>query len=169
MINQLPRNILSFFLLVLIQVMILNNIQISNLGIYSFLYVLFILILPFETPSWLLLISAFLLGISIDIFSDTTGLHAASTVFMAFLRPYLLRITAPREGYEAGSQPTVYSYGFEWFLRYSLPLIFAHHIMFFYLDAFDFSDFFRTLFRTLLSIVFTTVTIVLTQFFVSKK
>ena len=80
--NQILKNIIRFVVLVFIQVAILNNIQISGF-INPYMYVLFILLLPFETPNWILLVLSFFLGLSIDIFSNTLGMHASASVFMA--------------------------------------------------------------------------------------
>lgn len=165
MINLVSRNIIRFIFLVLLQVLILNNI---NLGGYinPYLYVLFILMLPFETPKWLLLISAFLLGLSIDMFSDTAGLHSAACVFMAYCRPFILNVASSKQEYEqgAGIQPTIRDLGFNWFFSYSLILVSIHHLLLFYLEVFGFGEFFHTLLRALLSILFTMIMLVLSQY-----
>lgn len=101
MIEIIPRNIFRFIVLVLIQVLILNNIEFSGY-INPFLYVLFILLLPFETPAWLLLVSGFALGLTVDLFMNTPGLHAAATVLTAFVRPFVLRILLPVTGMNPG-------------------------------------------------------------------
>ena len=135
MIEILQKNILRFIILVLVQVLIFNNIDLSGY-INPYIYVLFILLLPFETPGWLLLVLGFLLGLSIDIFQDSLGVHIVATVFMAFLRPSVLKIIAPRDGYESGTYPRVYYYGSSWFLKYAAILIFAHHLVLFYIEIF---------------------------------
>ena len=84
MIKLFGRNIIRFVILVLLQVLVLDNIQISG-HIVPHFYVLFILLMPFETPNWLLLLTAFALGLSVDMFNHTLGMHAAATVFMASL------------------------------------------------------------------------------------
>ncbi len=168
MIEIIPRNIIRFIVLVLIQVLVLNNIQLSGY-INPYIYVLFILLLPFETPSWLLLISGFFLGLTIDLFMNTLGLHAAATVFLAFLRPYVLNLFAPRDGYEAGTFPRILYYGTGWFLKYAAVLILFHHLALFFLEVFRFSDFFLTLFRALLSSVFSIILVVLSQFVMFRK
>ena len=94
MIKILSRNIIRFLFLVFIQVLVFNNIQVSGL-INPYIYVIFILLLPFETPKWAILGLAFLLGISVDLFTNTPGMHSTATVLMAFLRPYVLSIIAP--------------------------------------------------------------------------
>ena len=168
MIRILSRNIFRLIILVIIQVLILNNIQFSGY-INPFMDVLFILLLPFDTPYWILLSSAFILGLSIDIFSDTFGLHAAATVFMAYLRPYVLFAIAPRDKYEPGTYPRLYYYGFNWFLKYSTILIFAHHLFLFYIEIFRFSGFFATFLRVGLSSVFSILLVVLSQYLFFRK
>lgn len=163
MINMVSRNIIRFIFLVLFQVFILNNI---NLGGYinPYFYVFFILLLPFETPKWLLLMSSFLLGLSVDMFSDTAGLNAAACVFMAFCRPYILGVVSSRQEYEPGIQPIIRDLGFNWFFSYALILVSIHHLLLFYLEVFSFSEFFHTFLRTFLSIAFTMLLLILSQY-----
>ena len=168
MINLLGRNIGRFIVLVLFQVLVLNNIQFSGY-VNPFMYVLFILLLPFETPRWLLLFSGFLLGLSVDIFSNTLGLHASASVFMAFMRPYILTIMAPRDGYETGTYPRIFYYGLTWFLNYTIILVLMHHVFLFYFEVFRFAEFFRTLLRVIFSSAFSIAIIVLSQYIIYRK
>lgn len=154
--------------LVFFQVVILNNIQLGGY-INPYFYVLFILLLPFETPKWLLLISAFVLGLLVDMFSDTIGLHAAACVLMAYCRPGVLRIVSPRQEYEPGIRPIIRDLGVKWFFNYSLILVSTHHILLFFLEVFSFSDFFHTLLRTILSIMFTILLLILSQYIMYKR
>jgi rod shape-determining protein MreD len=168
MIKVLPRNILRMTILVLFQVFILNNLQFSGY-VNPYMYVLFILLLPFETPGWLLLSLAFVLGISIDVFANTPGLHASATVLMAWLRPMVLDYFAPRDGYVPGTNPRVYYYGLAWFVQYSAILIFAHHFFLFYIEVFRLSDFLLTFRRVVFSGIFTLFLVVLSQFFIFRR
>jgi len=168
MIKEIVKYILRFVILVLIQILIFNNIELSGY-INPFIYILFILLLPFDTPGWLLLILGFLLGISIDIFSDTLGMHTIATTLMAFLRPFVLDIIAPRDGYETGSNPTISFYGLSWFFRYAAILTVIHHFVLFYIEIFHFGGFFSTLLRVILSSAVTLFLIILSQFFVYRQ
>ncbi len=168
MIKILARNILRIIVLVLFQVFILNNVQFSGY-VNPYLYVLFILLLPFETPGWLLLSLGFVLGLTIDLFANTPGLHASATVFTAFLRPAVLGFFAPRDGYVPGTFPRVYYYGFTWFLQYSAILILAHHLFLFYIEVFRLADFLLTLRRVISSSVFTLFLVVLSQYFIYRR
>lgn len=168
MIRILGRNILRLFVVVLLQVFIINNIEISSM-INPYFYVIFILLLPFETPGWVLLSTSFVLGLTVDLFMNTPGLHAASCVFMAFLRPQVLSMTAPRDGYDPGSFPRLYYYGFNWFLKYSLILVFTHHLVLFYIEVFRFSGFLHTFSKVVLSTILSVILIMISQYFIFRK
>ncbi|MFZ4401744.1 MAG: rod shape-determining protein MreD [Bacteroidales bacterium] len=167
--NLYFRNILRFLLLILLQVLVFDNMEIRGY-INPYIYVLFILLIPFETPPWLLLISAFLLGFGVDLFSDTMGMHTAASVFMAFCRPGILRFVFSSKDYEIGITPGISDLGIEWFLKYSLILVFLHHLVFFYLEVFTFHEFFYTFARVILSTLTTVLFIVIGQYlFYIKK
>ena len=168
MVKIFLRNIWRFIFVILIQILVFNNIQFSGF-INPYFYVLFILLLPFETPNWVLLILAFILGLSIDLFCNTVGMHTSATVLMAFVRPFVLNVLSSRDGYETGTFPRIYYYGFGWFLRYSLILVLIHHLFLFYIEIFRFSDFFITLSRSLLSSIFTILLIILSQYVIYRK
>lgn len=153
----------------MVQILIIKNIELGRF-INPFIYVMFIIVLPFETPKWLLLFSGFILGITIDMFYDTPGMHAAACVFIAFLRPVVLKLFSPRDGYEFGTQPTIQYLGVPWFLSYSAILVVAHHLVLFYVEIFRLSEFFSTFFRVIFSSVFTILLVVISQYlFYSKK
>lgn len=167
MINYLPRYILTFVILVLVQVLLMNNIQLGGY-LNPYIYVLFLLSLPFETPKWGLLVLGFLLGLTIDLFSHTVGMHTSACVFMAFLRPMVLRSLEPRDGYETESQPSVRDYGLSWYFKYSSILILAHHLFLFYIEIFKLDNFFHTFSRAVLSGAFSLILILFVKVFIKK-
>jgi hypothetical protein len=164
----ITRNIVRFIVVILFQVLVMDNVMISGYMI-PYIYLLFILLMPFETPRWVQLLSGFALGMGIDIFEHTPGMHTAATVLIAFIRPYLLNLLAPRDGYEPDTFPRIDYYGFFWFLKYSVILVVIHHFMLFYLEVFQLKDFLSTLLRVILSTILSTSTIVLSQYFVFRK
>ncbi len=166
--NIYLKNIVRFIVLVLLQVLVFNNIHFWGY-INPYVYVVFILLLPFETAPWLMLISAFGIGFSIDIFTDTLGMHTAASVFMAFCRPAVLRMVSSSRDYEVGLNPGIKDLGFNWFFKYSLILVVLHHIVYFYLEVFSFHEFFYTLWRIIFSSFFTLMFIILSQYMFYKK
>ena len=164
MISSILRFGLILILLVLFQVLLFNNIQFSGY-VNPYVYVLFILLLPIEMPSWLLLLLSFALGLIMDFFSGSQGMHSSATVFAGFVRPYILRVISPRDGYESVSDPSMVIYGFRWFLTYTLLIVVVHHTTLFYLEVFRFADFFRTMLRVLLSSLFSITFILLIEYY----
>jgi len=164
MINSIFRFGLIFILLILSQVLLFSNIQFSGY-INPYVYVMFILLLPIEIPSWLLLILSFALGLIMDFFSGSPGMHSSASLLAGFVRPYVLRLVSPRDGYEPNSEPSMITYGLRWFLVYTLLIVLVHHTALFYLEVFRFTDFFRTLLRVILSSFFTIVFIILIEFY----
>jgi len=164
----IARNIFRFIVVLLFQVLVMDNVMINGYMI-PYIYILFILLLPFETPRWLQLISGFALGLAMDLFTGSAGMHTAATVLIAFARPYLLGILAPRDGFEPETYPRIYYYGFTWFLKYTVLIVLLHHLALFYLEVFQLKDFFSTLLRVILSTILSTSTIVLSQYFVFRK
>lgn len=163
MINRILRFGLLFILLFLLQVLLFNNIKFSGY-VNPFVYIMFILLLPVEIPSWLLLILSFLTGLTMDLFSGTPGMHTSATVLAGFVRPYVLRFTSPRDGYEPGADLSMLAYGFRWFLIYASIIVVIHHFALFYLEVFRFTDFFRTLLRIILSSLFSISFIILLEY-----
>jgi hypothetical protein len=129
--------------------------------------VLFILSLPFETPAIFTLILGFLMGLSVDVFSDSLGIHSAACTFMAYARIFVLKILQPRDGYESSKNPNLKDMGFEWFIYYATFLVLAHHFLLFYFEMFKLSEFFYVLIRVILSSFVTLILIFSYQFILS--
>ncbi|MBL4658075.1 MAG: rod shape-determining protein MreD [Flavobacteriales bacterium] len=165
MLGIIARNSVGFIALVLLQVLILNNVQFSGY-INPMLYVLFLLLLPFETSKPFLLILAFILGLTIDMFTNTMGMHAAACVFMALLRPFILKYIEPRGGYEHEAFPSIQEFGLAWYLSYAGILVVFHHLALFYIEVFRFGEFLSTFYRVVLSSIFTLILIVISQYLI---
>jgi rod shape-determining protein MreD len=157
-----------FVVSVLLQVLIFNNVLILRM-ITPFFYILFLILLPFNTPRALVLLLAFALGISIDVFTNTIGVHAFACVFTAFIRPGVLSAIAPRETLESVSAPRVENMGLQWFIGYAAFIIVVHHFVLFYMEAFTLKDFLFTFIRIILSSILTLTLIVLSQFVIFRK
>jgi rod shape-determining protein MreD len=135
---QLLQNIARFVLLLFVQVFVLNNIQFLGF-INPYIYLLFILMLPVRFPRWLSLVLAFVMGIIIDSFMNTPGVHTFSTVLIAFLRnPVIKLFIAIEEG--ANPEPSFNSFGVAAMVKYVLTLVIIHHSCFFVLETFGFEN-----------------------------
>ncbi len=147
------QNIFRFILLVLTQVLVLNNIQFLGF-INPYIYILFILSLPVLTPRWFSLILAFALGLTIDMFLNTMGMHAFTAVLIAFLRNGVIKLfTSLEEG--NNPTPSFHTFGVSAYIKYVVLLVFIQHFILFYLEAFTFTNFWFTLVKIILSSVVT--------------
>ncbi|MBD78799.1 MAG: rod shape-determining protein MreD [Crocinitomicaceae bacterium] len=153
---------------VLLQGLILNNVDLFGF-VTPYLYVLVILLFPIEANPSLVLGLSFMLGMGVDMFSHTWGMHASASVFLAFARPYLLSLMAPRDGFPSGTPPDMSHMGINWFLVYALIMITCHHLFLFFVEVFRVSEFFYTLGRALASVAFTYLLVLIAQFLTFKQ
>jgi len=167
----MSRNIfkytLRFVLFVLLQGLILNSFDLFGY-IHIYLYIIFLITLPINISRELVLLIGFLLGISVDIFSNTFGTHAFATVFAAFFRYYLLKFFAPRDGHEE-TIPSIESFGLSSFFKYSGLMIFIHHTALLLIDYFSFINIGIILLQILLSSAFTLLFLMAVEKFKTKR
>lgn len=153
---------LSFF-----QVFILNNIQLSGY-MNPYLYVMFILILPASMGRISLLFWAFATGLIIDIFENSGGAHASAALALAYLRPFILRLTYPRPE-EDLNRISLWTMGPSRFFTYMSIGVFIHHLWLFAVEAFSISEVFSILSRTFISVPVTLLMIYIVQLFVYRE
>ena len=154
---------MAWFLgLALVQVLLLNNIYLFGVAT-PFLYIYVILILDKGIGRTVLMLIAFALGLVIDIFCNTPGVNAAASVFLAFVRPELLRMFAPREEFE-NFEPGIHTLGIWAFMRYALVALLLHHAAVYFLEAFTFAHIGHLLLRILCSTLLTVMLVMSVEF-----
>jgi rod shape-determining protein MreD len=167
MIREIIKYVIMYLVLVLIQVLFLNQVQFSGY-INPYIYLLFVMLLPLNSPRYVVLFSAFFIGLTIDVFTNTLGIHSASTVLIAFIRPFVVRAISNREE-DRTEYPSLAYNKFSWFLYYTAVMVVIHHFFLFYLEVFTFHQFLETFYRVILSSVFSIFVIVLSQFLIFRK
>ncbi len=163
--NVYLSNTFRYFFLLLIQGLALQYIGYDN--IHIFIYPIFLMLLPLELPHGLVIFLAFLMGISIDMFYNTFGLHASVMVILSFARPLICSIMEPRGGYEVGQTLTKYSLGLRWFIRYSTIVTFFHSFFVVILEELSINWF--VIARIFISFLFSMLLIILYQFIFNPK
>jgi rod shape-determining protein MreD len=161
-------NSIRFLLLIATQVFLLKNIGYYNLSI-PYLYILFILILPFGISNALLFLLAFFTGLTIDVFYDTLGLNAAACTVMAFVRIIFINLTVQRDGFDNEPEPSLGIMGFRWFIFYAFILTFSHHFILFTFENFKFTELGYTIIRVIMSTLFTVFLMLITEFAFFRK
>ena len=161
-------NIVRWFILLLFQILILRNMSFYNMAT-PFVYILFLLLLPFSTPNLLLYLIAFITGLTLDAFYDTLGVHAAACVMLTFVRISFIAVTVSRDNFDE-PEPTLGNMGFKWFSFYAVLCILSHHVVLFFLETFRLTEFYYTLLRCMASSLFTLFAILLIEFiFYNRK
>ncbi len=159
--TNITKYVALWFLCLFVQLFFINKLNIDYFVSPQF-YIFFFILLPVFTERHLLLIIAFLTGLTVDMFEATGGVHAAASVLAIFFRGVILRAFAPREGYGSGNFLTIEKFGLGNFILYAGFFILLHHLILFFIEAFSFSNFYLTLLRAVISgfitLVLTTVT-----------
>lgn len=158
MLHRQIQSGLWFVGLVLLQVLILNNIHLFACAT-PFLYVYFILRCDTGISRNNLLLLAFLLGIIIDVFSNTAGINASATVFLAFSRPFILKLFVPRDAAEA-IVPALKTLGNSSYLKYLIVSVFLHHFVLFSVMFFSFADIHLLMLKVVASTLLTALCII---------
>lgn len=159
-------HIVRFIAVILFQVIIFSHINFLGY-INPYIYILFIFFFPVNNNRLLFIFISFLLGLFVDLFSDTGGIHAAASVFIAYVRPLFLKFTFG----------TMYEYNnikfdsvdFSAKIIYITLLTFSHHIILFSLEVFNISQITLTLQKTLFSSIFTILMITLLSIIFSRN
>jgi hypothetical protein len=166
---DIAKQAIRFIVLVIIQALVLNQLEIG-FSIQFMVTPIFLMLLPFETSTILMMVLGFVMGIMIDSISNTYGLHASSLVFLAFIRPFLFKRFEPREGYDVLKTPSIYDMGTGWFISVFGLFLFLHHLWFFTFEIFKFDETIFILRKSLVSLPFSfLIALLLQALFVSTS
>lgn len=150
--STLLINIARFIILILAQVAFFDKINFLGY-INPYPYILFIILYPVNANKNGLLLASFLLGLTMDMFNYSGGVHATACITLAYLRPSFFKfsfgLSYEYQTVKINERLTLERFSF------ILISILTHHIVFFLLEIFRFSFFWNILFRTVLSTIFT--------------
>lgn len=166
--NRTLINIVRFVALVVAQVLLVNHIRLGGY-VHPYVYLIFVMLLPINTPGWQLLLAGFGIGLVIDLFMGTLGMHAGATTMMAFCRPAIIRIVSGSQKLENTREPNINQLGFPWFLRYTLCMVLIHNFTYFMLEGFSFHLVGQALIRILISVPVSTFLILMILFLFSAN
>jgi|SRR5690348_849434 len=168
--SSLLKNIIRFCLFIFVQVFVLNQIPPLHRLITPYIYYLFILWMPFKMGRRSLMLVAFALGFCLDNFTKTYGLHTASCLLIAYLRPFLINLLISQEGAESNyNEPSIKSMGFTPYFTYVAVLTFIHHSFLFFLEALQFGGYFYFILKTVLCTAISLLLVLLTELLFARK
>ncbi len=164
--SVISSNITRFLSLVLIQVLICSHINFLGY-INPYIYILFIVLFPVKNNRLLFIFFSFLLGLTMDLFLDSGGVHAASCVFIAYARPVVLKFAFGMQYEHQTMKFNAVELGA--MLTYITILAFIHHLILFSLEIFSISKVILILQKTLFSGIFTILLCILITIIFSRK
>lgn len=145
-------NLLRFVLLLFCQIVIFKNINLFGY-LNPYPYILFILLYPVNANRAAFLLASFLLGLTLDLFSNSGGIHATACLVLAYIRPTLFKF-AFGLSYEYQTIKINDRLSPERF-TFILTSIFIHHFIMFMLVYFKFIFILDALLETLFTTIFT--------------
>lgn len=141
---------LLFIVMIVLQVFVFSRLGIS-VYVNPLVYIACIVLLPMEIAGALLLLIAFLLGVTMDFFMGMAGINTIATLFAAFCRPTLLTYLIGKDEVKDGGVPNVNRIGRKKFLRYAGVMIFLHSALFFTLESLSWDYFYYIVLRIICS------------------
>lgn len=156
-----------FVFFLLLQVVVLNHINFLGY-VNPYLYIIFVFFYPVRDNRFLFLFLSFLLGLFMDAFTNFGGIHTFATVFIAYIRFFLIKAIFKKTNSELLlfdlNQETI-----DKVFNYIAILTLVHHFILFSLVNFSFHNFTKVLLNTLFSTIFTLVLFFTGRFIFRKK
>ncbi len=151
-------NMARFILLLAVQVVIFNNFNFLGY-INPFPYILFIILYPVNGNKYALLLSSFFLGITMDLFCNSGGVHATACLLLAFVRPSIFKFSfgLSYEYQTVRLNDTLTPERFS----FILIAVIIHHLTLFVLEVFTFEYLWDIVLRTIISTIFTLIICIL--------
>lgn len=164
------KHIVRFFLFIGVQAFVLDKVPPLHRFVSPYLYFLFLLWLPFRIPRMGLTLLGFLFGLTLDGFTQTPGLHAASCTLIAYMRPFLINLLMPKDSTEiAHSEPSVASMGPLAYAVYAGVLTFLHHLFLVLLEWLQIGNAWYFLFKVLATTLVSLLLIAVTEMLFMRK
>ena len=153
-----------FIIIMTLQVVVFKRILI-DVGFLSyghfFIYPLWIMLLPFKLPRPLVMVLAFVMGFIVDMFYDSPGVHAATLVFTAYAREFILRILEPEIGFDLDQPFSLKRLGIVWYIAYAALFMIIHLFVYFSIEVFSYVYFYEIMMSTISSLIFSVFIIVI--------
>jgi rod shape-determining protein MreD len=158
---------LRFLFLFAFQVLILKQVHL-NIGSFNYFSLivipLWIMLLPVNTPRWILVVLGFTMGFLVDSFYDSPGVHASAGTFIGFARPFILNFLEPRGGYNRIPIPSKFHLGLNWFVTYASVSLLSYLLFYFSMEVFTPAYIGSILLKTIFSFILSILLVLLYMF-----
>ena len=164
--NNLQFQFASFFCYVVIQLPLVNKFVFLD-SAFGFFYLGFLIFLPLGMNPFLRIFSGFIIGLIIDIFSNTPGLHAMAATLIMFSKDWWFAITMGENEEDRGL--SVFTLGVKGIVLFLFPLILTYMLIVFFIEHGKIEAFLMVFTRAFNSTVFTLIIILIINFIIVKR
>ncbi len=143
------REIGRLLLILALQVLLFDHLHIGSWGIIM-MYVLFLINLPVRIPNWAEMLIGLCVGLVMDIWHSSLGIHIAACVALSFVRPLLLN-NAVQDVERIKDSMSIQTIGRIEYTKCIVILTILHHFIVFSLEAWNIQFWWIVLLQTLIS------------------
>ena len=148
-IKQIGR----YILVMLLQVLLLDQLQLWG-ACHPYLYIMCLMMMPIMLPHSVSMIIGAVVGLVMDIFCNSLGVHTAACILLMFIRPYLIGAIVNDKD-RLNEQISLRAIGMEALIKYVVILVLIHHLTVFLLAAWSWAHIGFVLLETLVSSLIT--------------
>ena len=165
--NNTINSTLRFVVLLILQVLVLNHFNLFG-SINPMVYIVWVVLFPIQKNESIVLILSFLLGLGVDFFSDSGGINAAATLFIAYIRVPILNMVLGKSDFDyvlfnLRSIPLIKA------ITYISLITFIHHFIIYSLELLRFGLILDVFLRTLFNTIFTSIICILTIYLIKPN
>ncbi len=152
------KQIGRYIVVMLLQVLLFDQLQL--LGVcHPYIYILCLMMMPITLPHSADMFIGAAVGLVMDVFCNSLGIHTASCIFLMFIRPYLLGAIVNDKD-RLNEQISLHTLGMDGLMKYTVILVVIHHMMVFLLAAWSWSHIGFVLIETIVSSIVTVFIII---------
>jgi rod shape-determining protein MreD len=147
------KQIGRYILVMALQVLLFDQLQLVGVC-HPYIYVLCLLMMPITLPHSVDMIIGAAVGLVMDVFCNSLGVHTAACILLMYVRPYLIGALVNDKD-RLNEQISLRAIGMEALLKYVVILVVLHHLTVFLLAAWSWAHISFVLLETLVSSVIT--------------
>ena len=152
------KQFVRYIIVMLLQVLLFDQLQLWGVC-HPYIYILCLLMLPINLPNIVEMLVGALVGLVMDVFCNSLGVHMAACILIMFIRPYLIG-SIVNDKDRLKEQMSLRAIGMEQLFRYVLTMVLIHHLTVFLLAAWSWQHMGFVLLETIVSGIITTVVII---------
>lgn len=163
---RIKEQVYNLIFLLLFQLPLIHRITLFDRA-FGFFYVGFLLLLPVGLSRSYLMLIGFLVGLLVDVFTNTPGMHALSCVFVLFIRNFWLSVI--NDDWKELGNLNIVTLKWGGFLSYIFPLVFMHHLLLFVVENGGFHLFGMVMNKVFLSTIFSSIIIIVFNYLITAN